>query len=239
MRVAIPTRGRPGDQTAFDFLRYSGYEVMLYANSIKDTPFYIEECDYRIFPHDHVGQIRQHILQENHGKVLMVDDDVRFHKRKDDGNFRRATEVEAQDLLAYIDEGLDSYPIMGIAQRFMGQHNPRGSILDKRCLHVMAYNTELLPEPWPEFRLPNSEDTDFQLQVMTRGGTVCISTEYAVDDRGKYREGGCSAYRPFRDCPVEKDTATKMQEFWPGIVTVDKRGQLRVNWRRAASDPLD
>ena len=232
MHIVIPTRGRAHDQPALRMIKGAGFIPILVGNSLGDVPRDVSKLDFDIFPHDNVGQVRQYIIDNYGPKVIIIDDDIRIHQRKEDGMFRRATPEEVRLFVQRVALELGQYTMVGVAARFMGQHNPRDHMINKRVGGVMGINVPELKGA--RFRLANSEDTDFQLQVMLNGDQVKVLTEWAMDDKGKYREGGCATYRPHQNCEAEQESAEMMKALWPGIVTTDKRGQLRIAWRKFA-----
>lgn len=229
IRVIIPTYGRPHAQPVYDFFMEMGHDPILAVNHVEDAA----GRRHRVLPHSHVGEVRQRILETWTGKVAMIDDDAQFH-RWDGAKFRKCIPEDMDDLLGQLSQMLETYAHVGLADRFMGHTRNRPLEFNKRYLKLIAYNTELFPNPWPKFRLPVSEDLDFNLQLLRSGRQNAILTEWAVSDRGQYKPGGCQRYRTD---DVEKEVCEWLAQEHPGVYSYiqDGRGRWRsrVAWRAA------
>lgn len=227
--VVIPSYGRPEAQPVYDFFMDMGHDPILAVNSVEDAGG--RRC--RVLPHNHVGEVRQRILDTWKGKVIVIDDDAQFHRWNGE-KFRRCIPEDMDDLLREVSQMLETYAHVGLADRFMGHTRQRPLEFNKRYLKFIAYNTHLFPDPWPQFRLPVSEDLDFNLQLLRAGRENCILTEWAVSDRGQYKPGGCQRYRTDE---VEREVCEWLSNEHPGVYSYvqDRAGRWRsrVAWRQA------
>ena len=229
LEYVILTRGRPHEQRTYDFLVATGFHPTLVVNSEEDAG----GRPHVVFPHGHVGEVRQRVLEEMGDRVMMLDDDLAFH-RVENGRVIPMKTAEWSDLVYDIESALDEFAHVGLADRFMAHTRIRPREYNKRYIKAICYNRELFPDLWPEFRLPVSEDLDFNLQLLAEGRPNCILTEWAVSDKGQYKPGGCQHYRTDA---VELGVCRWMEEAHPGIYSfvTDSRGRhrSRVAWRNA------
>jgi hypothetical protein len=167
------------------------------------------------------------------GKIIMMDDDLKFYKRTGDGTRFPGTHPqeteEMMDTLIYL---LDHYPMVGLTDKFMSQTKPRPVMECHRFNQVLGFNRDLLPNPWPKFRVPHDEEHDFHLQLLTRGYKTSVLTEWSKSDKSD-APGGCSDWR---NETVLRQAHEKLMELWPGIVTIDtskEKPKARYNWKAA------
>jgi hypothetical protein len=167
------------------------------------------------------------------GKLIMLDDDLKFYKRTEDGTrFPGIHQEETEKMIENISNTLSYFPMVGLTDKFMSQTRPRGSILCHRFNQVLGINRDLLPTPWPQFRVPHDEEHDFHLQLLTRGYKTIVLTEWSKSDKSD-APGGCSDWR---NETVLRQAHEKLMELWPGIVTIDtskEKPKARYNWKAA------
>jgi hypothetical protein len=177
---------------------------------------------------------RQFILKwQTSGKLIMMDDDLRFYKRSHDGRkFPETCPAETEQMVEEIVRLLDYYPMVGLTDKFMSQTRPRGYVECSRFNQILGFNRDLLPDPWPEFRVPHDEEHDVHLQLLTRGWKTAVSTEWSKSDKPG-APGGCSDWR---DETALKEAHEQLLQLWPGIIEIDIKGEkpkARYNWRAA------
>jgi hypothetical protein len=167
------------------------------------------------------------------GKLIMLDDDLKFYKRTEDGTrFPSILPQKTEKMIEDISSSLNNFPMVGLIDKFMSQTQPRGSVLCHRFNQVLGINRDLLPKPWPQFRVPHDEEHDFHLQLLTRGHRTIVLTEWSKSDRSD-APGGCSDWR---NETVLRQAHEKLVELWPGIVTIDtskEKPKARYNWKAA------
>lgn len=233
-QIVIPSRSRPFDQRTLKNLsqnfwadtiivcpesQYSSYREAVY-KKVEIVPFGVMG----------IGPKRQHILtMQTSGKVIMLDDDLTFYRRASDGyKFIRMTPDESELMILEICKFLDKYPMVGVTDKFMSHTRPRGHVECARFNQILGINRNILPNPWPQFRIPHDEEHDFHLQLMTRGIRTAVLTEYSksqMDDA----PGGCNDWR---NQAMYDETYRLLLEYWPGIVTI-VNNRARYRWKEA------
>jgi hypothetical protein len=196
-----------------------------------DIPMEIEILE---FDGAGIAAKREFILHLNHtGKVIMLDDDLKFYKRTEDGaRFPGTFHLQTEQMIGEIVDFLDCYPMVGLTDKFMSQTRPRGYVECHRFNQVLGFNRDLLPKPWPQFRVPHDEEHDVHLQLLTRGCKTAVLTEWSKADKAD-APGGCNDWR---NADILKYTHEKLIELWPGIVSIDSskgKPKARYNWQRA------
>ncbi len=232
MKVIIPTWGRPNSQPTYDLFEEAEMEPVLAV----DNPEHAGGRRHVVIPHENIGEARQGILDMFPGKVFMIDDDIKFYTYNQElDKHVRVDYTCMYSLYVHVFENLEEYAHIGFPDRFMVHTRTRPYENNKRYLKAVGLNSELFPEPPPRYRLPVSEDIDFNLQLMTRGFPNLILTEWAVDDNAQYADGGCQRYRTQE---MEKQCCLTMKNLWPEYCsyTVDKEGthRMRVQWKKAS-----
>ena len=179
-----------------------------------------------------VGPKRDFILRMNYsGKVIMLDDDLKFYKRIYHGTkFEPSSSSDTEHMVYEIVKYLDDYPMVGLTDKFMSQTKPRVMMESQRFNQVLGINRDLLPMPWPQFRLAHDEEHDFHLQLLTKGYKTAVLTEWSKSDTPN-AAGGC---RDWRDTESMAQTHKELQELWPGLVTIAQDPpRARYNWSEA------
>jgi hypothetical protein len=238
LQIAIPSRSRPNRQlTLYNISQYfwpktcivvPEYQYTSYRNAI---PLEVEVVP---FSGEGIGNKRQFILTSRPtGKLIMFDDDLTFYHRISDDKFAKMAREDCDQMMTDIVTFLDRYPMVGMVDKFMSHTRPRGHIECSRFNKVLAFNRDMLPIPWPRFRLPHDEEHDVHLQLLTRGYKTAVMTEYSKSDPVQ-APGGCTDWR---SPEVFAETYRLLTEYWPSIVNVydkeDKEGNTstRVGYR--------
>lgn len=232
LQLVIPSRSRPYVKTLMNISmnlwpivtivvpedQYSDYRVTV-PSKVEVIPFGTKG----------ICQKRQFILNmKPTGKVIMFDDDLTLYRRSDDGlKFAPMYPPETEILILEMVRFLDNYPMVGVTDKFMSHTKPRRFMECTRFNQILGFNRDLLPNPWPEFRIPHDEEHDIHLQLLTRGHKTAVLTEYTKTD--KKGPGGCSDWRSQE---VYDETYRLLLEYWPSIVTVvNNRANYR--WKEA------
>lgn len=247
LQIAIPSRSRANNQRTIYNLSEN-----LWPNTAIIVP-YQQYKEYRDavpreiliipFSKDVVGveHQRQAVLDSRLvGKIIMMDDDLKFYIRLIDGSrFVPAYNDDTEYMVAEIVRQLDTYAMVGLTDKFMSQTKPRHFVECQRFNQVLGINRDLLPDPWPTFRLRHDEEHDFHLQLLTRGHKTAVLTEYTKMDKFN-APGGCSDWRSDK---VMQETHARLMELWPGIVSITQKPEqpgkpkqpdrARYNWRLA------
>ena len=234
MKIYIPSYGRTDPALHTTYQMFSDHvECVVIAATKGSVPRGDVNCE--VVKTAHVGEARAAIArlaaEEGCTRYIVADDDLKLFNRTDERTYSR---VDASDhnviaeFLSEVREFLDRFAHGGVQQRFMAHTAPRGYVQNKRYLKLAAYNTELMPKE-PEFRLRVHEDIDAQLQLAAMGCSGFLMTEWAVDDLGQYKDGGCQRYRTPE---VEEAEFLKLQRHHPDFVSF-VNGRSRVAWARA------
>lgn len=234
IQIYIPSRSRAqGQKTIYNLSKnlWEQTSLIVPLEQLEEYRVTVPIC-IKVFPFDKFGISvkRNYMLNMNTtGKVIMLDDDLRFYKRVEDGKFIKAAPEDSETMVSTLSELLDRYPYVGVADKFMSQARKRGFQECQRFNQILCFNRDLLPKPWPRFRLNNSEEHDMHLQLLTRGCKTAISTEWSkthsVDG-----EGGCQDWRTI--LVFEREHA-KMIRMWPELVVRKNAYDVRINWKRA------
>jgi hypothetical protein len=235
LQIAIPSRSRPHVQKTIQNLSQNlrQYIVLVVPSDQYEDYRGRVSIDINIVPFSGsgIGNKREFILNlKPTGKLIMFDDDLTFYKRLEDGSkFARMNPDESEKMVSEIVDFLDRYVMVGMVDKFMSQTRPRGFVECTRCNKVLAFNRDMLPNPWPSFRVPHDEDHDIHLQLITRGFRTAVITEYSKSDPVQ-APGGCTDWR----CDAVFNHAYElMVQYWPTIVTIYPNHKIRYNWREA------
>ena len=194
-----------------------------------------------------IAHVRQFILQyAAPNKVLMLDDDLVFFKRREDerDKFIPAFDSDIREMLLDCEGQLENFAHIAVATREGGNRYTADYNFNTRGLRVLGYNTEILRKEEVMFgRLPVMEDFDVTLQLLRKGYSNCI-INWMVHNQahGSGASGGCSTYR---DLKLQAECAHKLKELHPEFVTVVEkttktawggnttRTDVRIQWKKA------
>lgn len=235
MKVFIVTRGRPDVQITADQLKAAGIDFT-FACTKGDDRF--PDGPREEFEVNRVGEKRQKVIESYSGKMVIIDDDVEFRIRVDKttGKTRKCTPLELNALFAEIESDLDTWNLVGIADRFLIHTKPYPSQLNVRQLHFFAFNSTWLNKHEIRFdRLEVVEDLDFLLQFFAAGGIQKVRTDYCHEDKWYRGAGGCSIWRTNE---LHNKNVLKFKELWPDFISIRKefKGLIQptIQWRKAA-----
>jgi len=231
MDLFIPTLGRPNRQETWDHLPPSLRErTRLLVDEGELTAYKRYPCV--ALPSDcrGIGRVRQFVVDNSPGKVVMLDDDLRFAMRREDAptKFRDATSQEVAKVFEVLESCLETFPHASICTREGGNRDTSAYVTNTRLLRVLAYDTRVLRAEGIRFdRVHVMEDFDVTLQLLRRGHAN-VSINWAVQDQlGSNKSGGCSIYRSME---IQRDAAIKLHHLHPEFVSVVKK-QTKVAWQ--------
>jgi hypothetical protein len=237
VKIVIPSRSRYNSQKTVQALSqdlWTNIVVVVpsdqYISYRQNTPM-----DIGVIPFDGPAGVaikRDFILKmHKSGKVIMMDDDLRFYKRSEDGKkFAIASPLDTELMVEQIVEFLTNYPMVGLVDKFMSQHTKRGYEECRRFNQVLGFNRDLFPDPWPTFRVPHDEEHDIHLQFLTRGYKTAVLTEWSKVDKPN-AAGGCSDWR---NKTFLENFHKHLESLWPGIVSITPNPpRARYNWKEA------
>lgn len=206
------------------------------------------------FPPDDVrgiAQTRHWIGQRaayNDEKMFcMVDDDVRFVRRKDDEvtSLVPCTKNDVDDMWAHVHWFLHHYAHVGVSAR-QGNNNmgvgSRRSLFDEntRTLRVLCYRTEAFLSV-QHGRVEVMEDFDVNLQLIRSGRKNANLGWWSQDQKMTNAPGGCSTYRSHE---VHERSARKLAELHHPFVQLRQkqnktggefgsRTEVTIYWKKA------
>jgi hypothetical protein len=254
MRIYIPTLGRADKQITLRSLPKSVLKDVVLVADRKDMPnrqiaayqsngMLVLEC-----PERGIGKVRQWIVDNHnvkkHGKaLLMLDDDLRFFKRRTDDRtkFLPATEQDVNDMLQTVENLSTEYAHGGILPREGGNRVLERLKWNTRNLRALYYDVTVLRKKKIRFDgLPVMEDFDAALQLLRAGYPSVTVCGFVQDQTRSNAPGGCSTYRTL---DVQKQGALGLQKLHPEFVkTVEKttktawggatRTDVMVQWKK-------
>lgn len=231
MLLAIMTRGRVGKQTTLKSIPKE-----LLSRTVLVVPQ--EEVGKHSVPCRVVGapesvanysQKFQWILNGMEGiapsKVIILDDDLVFSTRR--GN-SLVTVRNPEDLTLMFEQMrglLESFPLVGVHPRQMGQDAPDGWVENGRIICVQGINRDLVGAVKVD-QFPILADVILNCTLLARGQKNALITSYFQDHGPCQAPGGCSIYRT----PEMQHRAVRyLSERWPGFVKVVER-KVKTKW---------
>lgn len=237
MNIYILSSGRPNRQITYGNLPRDLKYTIIFVVPKKDIMSYLEtygDCNFIFHKKNGISATRQYVLEHStDDKILMLDDDLTFYTRREEGNFVKSWPDHLNDLFDAVCHELDDYAHVGLCNKFMSQAQPRVRNIGLGYYQILAYNKALFPKPYPRFRMPIAEEHDFHLQLRSKGLVSSVLTEWAKADVS-HAPGGCEEWRTYE---LERDTHRKMAETWPGIVKVVPTKKfcgttMRIAWKK-------
>ena len=226
MKLVIVTRGRENAQYTLKNIPMDWLDRTIVAAPVGER---------HLFPNVirepapmNIAEKRQWLLESGvvGTKFIMFDDDLNFSARGEPGRLRKATPVDISTAFHEIENALDTYPLIGLHARMMGQHTPPGFILNKRISNVQAVNTDLIGRIRVD-TLPVLEDMLLNLSLITSGKNTAVYCNLLYDQvKGSNAPGGCSLHRTWEQ---QRDAVLALKEMFPDIVTV-KMKKTKDGW---------
>lgn len=248
MNLYIPSSGRAAEQYTLRQLSPEWREkTIIVVPEAELDEYHKWNGDIKIMgcPHRGIGPTRQFIIHAAYpGKVVMMDDDLRFFCRRTDNRtkFCDAYEADVDKMLKEIEHQLQFYAAVGVCPREGGNRYPDRYYDNVRLLRVLAYDTTVLATHDIDFRtVPVMEDFLVSLSLLTRGyGNVMLS-DWCHNQRGSNDRGGCSQYRTM---DMQRDAALMLKQYFPDFVTVvtkntktawggQERTDVKIQWKKA------
>lgn len=249
MQIFIPTYGRHDKQHTYNNLPKAIQQRTTLVVQKREAHLYLNFPSVYVLP-PHIETItptRQHILNAimaNGGKFVMLDDDLRFDKRRMDerGKFYVATEKEILELFKRIEKSLDKYSHVGVLSREGGNREENATKECTRMMRVLAYDASVLHNNKIKFdRLPLQEDFDVTLQLLRKGYKNLVLCEWVNGQGSSGAKGGCSH---FRTIELHNQNAIQLAELHKPFVKVveketkgawggQKRLDVMVQWKKA------
>ena len=249
MDIVIPTYGRAQDQQTLKQLLAAGLKPTLVVQAREFGQYHLlDSTSIRILP-PHITTIaptRQWIVDHvgSGNALIMVDDDLVFFKRRDDDRtkLRDIEPGELRHAFEAMGEWLDDYAHVGFAAREGANRNPESCLFNTRIMRVLGYSRSVLQEKNIRFdEMEVMEDFHVALSLLELGYDNMILNDFAHNQGGSGRSGGCSH---FRTAELHAANAQKLHELHPEFVTVVEkttkgsfgggtRKDVRVQWKKA------
>lgn len=231
LKVIIPTRGRSDrdKQRTLNKFTEIGISPLLVGNSLEDIPKGWK--NYFISDGERIRGTRQDIWERfsKSGPILMIDDDLVFHKVVDkDGKRTTTKDFDFREFVAECELLSSKFGLSGIHSRFMINMSKGDLKIAGKNNTVTILNRKKIIDPDKlNYRLEVAEDLDFQLQYLTQGNTSAVSCKFAYSDK-QNAEGGCSIWRESTlQCSEE------LASLWPEYVSINKNGVPVIQFKKA------
>ena len=246
LRIYIPTYKRLQTQRTFaylpDALRRRTVLVVSKeeAKILRPLGFPVLVCPLQ--GQGSVGHVRQWIIDnhdtERYGhKLVMMDDDIKFDRRREDDvtKFLPTTDADIIDIFRTIDKKLNKYAHVGVLSREGANRVLDNFKIATRMTRVLAYNLDILEETEARFdRLPVMEDFDVILTLLESGYPNYVITKYVNGQMSTGYAGGCSEYRTSE---LQKKCARRLKRLHPDFVNVVEKAPTSA-WPSGRTDVL-
>lgn len=246
----IPTMDRTTRQVTAGYFKGSRHLLDLFLvcpsrerPALAAEGFQVLECD-----EPGIARTRQWILEQHTspGPVVMMDDDLKFAKRRadDPGKFLPIeSTADFNEMFESLLSLLEIVPFAGIANRSGANRLPTPATSNARTFDLYALDPSVFRQH--DIRFDNvllMEDFDVTLQLLSKGIETGLLTTFTKDNIGGASAlGGCSAYR---DSAMQQVAAVDLAVRWPDFVQVVKketagtglwaeRWDVRVSWDKA------
>lgn len=173
-------------------------------------------------PAQGIARTREWCGQRSSGKFIMLDDDLRFYRRHsfEDVRLHKFNGTDMANMLLLVSRLLEYYAHVAISARG-GNNQLKGFpwVTNKRPLRALAYRKE-------EFlavehgRVQIMEDFDVTLQLIERGYSNAVVSQYAQDQPMTQMEGGCSDYRTHE---LHARNVRLLAKLHPGVVKLRQK----------------
>jgi hypothetical protein len=229
-------------------------------NWLKKTTLVIDETDYKplrritkdigvdllVHPPNitSIAKKRAWIIKvTDETKILMLDDDLRFCKRryKEDGikyQILKSVPEEVDWCLRQVDLALNRFAHVGIGPRQgNNQIKERYWRMNGRMIYALGYRPDIVREVCKLGRIEHREDMDYTLQLLRAGYENKVLVDMCLDQQYNGR-GGASEQRSMEASNAD---ALKLAKLHPKLVKVTSkeyshsipRNEVICYWRKA------
>lgn len=255
MDIIIPTYGRAAAQTTLEALpRVEPYDKIILVVQDREKELYAKYdgvFDLRVLPPaiQTIAHTRQWILEYvgTDDKMLMLDDDLTFFKRRKDDltKFEDTNHADIYDMFYAIDHRLSNFAHVGVAAREGGNRITDKTIGNTRIMRVLGYRRDILVKENIRFDVMEvMEDFYVALALLKEGYPNLVENQWCHNQAGSGREGGCSAYRTPE---LQEMNAHALADFHePYVRVVEKttktawgggtRTDVVISWKKAFED---
>lgn len=172
-----------------------------------------------------IAPTRQWILDyEMGGKLVMLDDDLRFCVREDrtdptNWKLRACTYADMATLFSRMEMLLHDYPFVGLSARQGNNRITETLLVAKRMWNVWAVNKAVLKrEKIRADATPTMEDFWVQLSLLSRGHETAMICDFVHDQAsGSNAAGGCSLFRTGK---TQEQSIAILRKAFPDFVDI-------------------
>jgi hypothetical protein len=246
--IYIPTLRRVNNQITYRFLP---------SDIQKKTTLVVDHSERGRYPAhmrtlvcpprcDHIGKVRQFIVDQHDvarlgPKLIMLDDDLNFSRRCDEGGGPMATRKRRdtrtlflsmrpgdwETMFRQIEKLLDDHVHVAVRHREMAQdeHDVEYCV---RALRALAYDVRELRRLKVRFdRMTVMEDFDVTLRLLRMGHPNAVISTFVQNQRASGSPGGCSTYRTME---TQKQGALALARAHPDFVKVVTKQTKAIAW---------
>lgn len=225
MKIVIITRGRVGKQHTLANLP----EILspnIYICCPPDEDHHWPRTLHEPFPMNYSEKF-QWILDgaggKLSGKVVIMDDDLRFSARdpNDATKLLSATENQVFEGLMHMHTLLNEHPLVGFHPRAMGNNTAGTDVMyDKRINAMQGLNLDLIGKVKVDY-YPILADMFLNLTLLTRGqGNAIICSPFWDQVGSSNAPGGCSLHRTWDQ---QREAVLGLKAMFPEFVTVKEK----------------
>ena len=257
MEIYVLTAGRPNAQPTWEALPQNIREITRVVIQTKERELYakFEEQNpdnYHILPLgiERISPTRQYLLDHCQSKkLIMLDDDLTFSYRGTAGSVKLTpqTPKEVERMFTDINKALDRYAHIAVSTREGNNHVEEDKKEVGRALRFHAMVAPTVREHARFDRIEFKQDFDYTLQMLRAGFPNLIFYNYAHNQPGSNKPGGCSTYRSHE---VLERCAHELHALHPDFVTVVEketkgawgggvRTDVRIKWKQAYESSLN
>lgn len=199
-----------------------------------------------------IAEVRQwcidnHDVARRGSKIIWLDDDLRFSKRRVDepGRFYKMEPSDFDDfrqMIGCVEYAFEAAPVVGISNRLFANAVKAKYRVNTRMYRAWGVDVEVArSEGWRVDDAPVMEDFSLQLSAITSGFHTINVNSFVVDDRGSNAPGGVS-HRGVREA-MQVDGVMSLLDKFPDVVTpvlkdgysegMPNRVDVRISWRKA------
>lgn len=146
--------------------------------------------------------IMLHAKRRGFKRVMMIDDDMTWQRRRPDMRITNCTNDEVYGALKWLDKVLGEYEYAhaGFCHRALNYDNPAEYLIGSRMMYMLCYDVKKFFAHSVSFTrgMPSPvvmEDFHATLQLFARGEPNIISLEWRAAPAPSGAPGGCSAWR--------------------------------------------
>lgn len=247
MEVYIHSAGRATEQPTYTALKQAGMDPILVVQKAEAKTYRAAWPDAQVVvlpaKITTLSPTRQWLLEQAAGKMVLMDDDLRFFVRRADDitKFQPATGKDIKAMFKDIEKSLKKFAHVGLCAREGGNRMTEDAQCT-RMMRVLAYDAPRVRATGARFdRLPTKQDFDMTLQLLRAGLPNLVLHRYCHDQGGSQAAGGCSVYRTDE---MMVSSAHGLAKLHPDFVTVVQketkqawgggiRTDVRIAWKKA------